>query len=518
MAGTEDTPVTSEYSFDVAHLRAGIKEQAVRSSGVTIASSAATFLIQMVGTIVLARLLTPSDFGLVTMVTTFSLLLQSVGVNGITEAIIQRESIDHVTVSTLFWLNGGISLVFTLLFMAASPLIALFYHEPRLVALTLVISLTILSFGLSTIHIALLKRHMKFTTVAVLTVGSRTVVMVSAIVMAWLGMKYWALAVSAIAGTVATTIGAWLACSWRPSSPAKRTNIASYVKFAAHTYGNFTLNYSCRNLDNLLVGKFIGLEPLGYYKKAYDLFALSANQLTSPLANVALAALSRFASERDKFLDYYLKSLSVIAFISMASGLVLTVAARDIILLILGPQWIKSAQIFMFFSPGVGVMLIYATHGWLHLSLGRADRWFRWGIVEFVVTASFFVIGLKFGAEGVAVAWTASFFVLVGPGLWYAGRPVDLKISAVLATVWRFFAAAVAAGGLSWFVLSGYGPTAAAFAGFPRVGRIAAASGMSLALYVGLTVALFGGPQPVARTLRLLRTMLPGSRSRKSAQ
>ncbi len=510
MADPEQSLSESGYSFDTGHLRADIKGRAVRSSAVTVLSSAASFLIQMVGTIVLARLLTPADFGLVTMVTTFSLLLQSVGFNGFPEAIIQRPSLDQVTVSTLFWLNGGINLVFTLLFVAAAPLVARFYNEPRLFWLTIFLSTTIIGAGLSTIHLALLKRTMRFTAVAVLNMGSRLVTMVISIALAWMGWKYWALAVSSLVGTVALTIGAWIYCRWRPGPLRKRTNVTSFVKFAAHTYGNFTLNYSCRNLDNLLVGKFIGLQPLGYYKKAYDLFALSANQLTSPLANVALAALSRFSDDHERFRQYYLNAVSMIAFLSMASGLVLTVAAKDIILLILGPQWMPSAQIFMFFGPGIGIMLVYTTHGWLHLSLGRADRWFRWGILEFVVTASLFIIGLKYGAPGVAVAWTVSFYVLTGPGLWYAGRPARLRISSVVGVIWRYFAAALGAGALTWFLLYRFAPGVRLYGRIPVFGRIVAASGLSILAYVGMTILLYMSLKPLTQAASLVRTMLPG--------
>jgi O-antigen/teichoic acid export membrane protein len=506
----------AEFSFSTDHLRADIKGRAIRGSGVTILSENVRILVRIISTMVLARLLAPSDFGLIAMVTTFSLLLQNFGVNGITEAIIQREDIDHRMISTLFWLNGGISLGLTLLFMAIAPLIVLFYKEPRLAWITIAISFSILASGLSTIHLALLTRNMQFSLLSGIRVISMLISVVIAVLMAWVGLKYWALVANTVALPLTMAICAWVFCKWRPGRAARHTGVFPMVKYALHTYGNFATHYFSRNLDNVLIGKSFGVQSLGYYKKAYDLFALSVDQLTAPLANVALATLSRFSHDLDKFRKYYLDTVSLIAFIGMALSLVLTVAARDIILVILGPQWVKSIGIFMLFGPGVGIMLIYSTHGWLHLSLGRADRWFRWGIFEFVATATLFVIGIRFGPSGVAVAWTVSFCVLTGPGLWYAGRPAELRISAIFSTIWRYLASAVITGLLSWFVLFTFPPTAGIYAGLNILFRICISFVLCLLLYVSLTIAFYQSVRPVTRLIALVREMLPARLRKRS--
>jgi O-antigen/teichoic acid export membrane protein len=505
----EKKTLRKPYSFDTNQLRTEIKKRAVKASGATFLSQAAAFLIQMTGTIVLARLLTPADFGLITMVTTFSLLLQNVGINGFTEAIIQRENISQSAINTLFWLNAGISLSITLLLIALAPIVAQFYGEPRLTLITVAISLSIISTGFSTIHLALLKRNMQFYITSFISVVSTFISVGVAILLAWAGLQYWALVASAIVSQLIMAIGAWIFCKWRPGRPSQWTNVTQMVKFALHTYGRFLLNYSSRNLDKLLVGKYLGIQPLGYYKKAYDLFALSAGQVTDPLANVALAALSRFSMDHDKFRRNYLNVIAKITFVSIALSLFLTITAKDIILLVLGPQWNKAAEIFMFFGPGIGLMIISATQGWLHLSLGRADRWFRWGILEFIVTATFFVVGLRFGPSGVAIAWTASFCVLTGPGLWYAGRPVQLKISALFSNIWRYFAAGFSAGLLSRFILYSLPVTAGIFSGLNLLLRIIVSFTICTSLYMLLTIVFYRSLKPVTQSISLAREMLP---------
>ena len=219
-------------------------------------------------------------------------------------------------------------------------------------------------------------------------------------------------------------IGAWVRCRWIPGLPRRVPGTGEMVRFALNIYGRFSFNYFARNADNLLVGWRFGSSALGFYKKAYDLFLLPAGQLSSPLTSVAVSALSRLHRGSEQYRRYFLRILAVTAFVGMGVGADLTLIGKDVILLVLGPAWAPAGRIFMFFGPGVGIMLIYNTHGWLHLSIGTAHRWFRWVVVEFVVTAALFLLGLHWGPAGIAGAWTLSFWILTIPAFWYAGNPI----------------------------------------------------------------------------------------------
>src|ERR1035441_4598677 len=134
-----------------------LRQLAVRGAGITLLSSGMALALQVVSTVVLARLLVPKDFGLVTMVTTFSLLLANFGFNGLTEAIVQREDIDHSLASTLFWINLVIGVLLTVGFAAAGSLLARFYHDAPVREVAVGISLTIFFTSVSVVHLALLK-------------------------------------------------------------------------------------------------------------------------------------------------------------------------------------------------------------------------------------------------------------------------------------------------------------------------------------------------------------------------
>src|SRR5260370_29051928 len=309
--------------------------------------------------------------------------------------------------------------------------------------------MTILATSISVVHLALLKRAMRFKQVSINDICARLAAVIVAIVLGWAGWGYWALVAGAVALPLSTTIGAFLLCRWIPGFPRWVQDTGSTVRFAIHTYGNFTINYFSRNTDNLLVGWRFDAQSLGFYKKAYDLFALSASQLVSSIAIVVVAALSRVHRDDAQSRRYLLGAVSVMAFVGMGLAAGLTLVGKDILRLLLGPGWEPAGRIFTFFAPGIGVMILYHTHGWIHLSIGRADRWFRWGIVEFIVTCLLFLAGLPWGPVGIAVAWTLSFWVLTIPAMWYAGRPIQLGIATVIAAIWKYLLASLLAGGAS---------------------------------------------------------------------
>jgi PST family polysaccharide transporter len=289
------------------------------------------------------------------------------------------------------------------------------------------------------------------------------------------------------------------------------------VRFAMSTYGRFIANYCTWNLDNLLVGWRFGPVSLGFYKKAYDLFSLPASQLVAPLTSVVVSTLSRLNRDSAQYRRYLLSALGLTAFVGMGVGADLTLVGRDVIRLLLGPGWEESGRIFTFLGPGIGAMLLYYTHGWVHLSIGRADRWLRWGIVEFTVTGLLFVAGLPWGPVGIAVAWTLSFWILTIPALWYAGRPIQLGIATVIAAVWKYLLASLLAGSASVVISRQLPSFVAASGSIVALAHIAMISALFGILYLGAVILLHRGCAPLYQVAGLLREMLPRGRVLRSS-
>ena len=491
----------------------GIARAAVRPAGITMLAQGLAFVVQLAATVVLTRLLVPSDFGLVTMVTTFSLLLASFGLNGFTEAILQRPEIDHSLASNLFWINLGAGLLLSLGFAAGGSLIARFYGEPRVANVALGLSLTIVFTSTSVLHLALLKRAMKFSAVSVNDIVARVVSVGVSIGLAVAGLGYWALVAGAVALPLSQSIGAWALCRWLPKFPRRAPGTMSMVRFAMNTYSHCVVNYFTKNTDNLLVGWRFNAQALGFYKKAYDLFALPANQLLSPIAAVVITTLSRLNGDRAEYRRGFLRGLSILAFVGMGLSAELTLIGKDFIRLLLGPGWDAAGRIFVFFGPGIGIMLIYGTHSWLHLSVGKADRWFRWGIIEFGVTALLFLLALPWGPLGIAAAWTTSFCMLMLPAFWYAGKPIGFGIAPLLSVLWKYALAALAAGCTAAAIVFQMQHLLARPGWTGALVRVVIVSFVFLALYLLAVVLLHGGNEPVRQITRLAPDLLPWGRS-----
>jgi PST family polysaccharide transporter len=285
------------------------------------------------------------------------------------------------------------------------------------------------------------------------------------------------------------------------------------VRFAASVYGQFSLRYATQNVDNLLVGWRLNAISLGFYKRAYDLFALSAAQLISPLNSVALASLSRLNHDPARFRRYLANSLGIIAFVGMAASADLTLVGRDVVRLVLGPQWSESSRIFALFGPGIGAMLLCGAVGWIHLAVGQPGRWLRWTLVELVLTVSLFLAALAWGPVGIAAAWSVSFWALLIPGFWYAGRPIGFGVSSLVAAVWKYAVAALVAGIATTALIRGtpfWGTPSGANA---ALAAIIIVSALFVTLYLGVVILLHWGWAPLRQLASLLQDLAPARRT-----
>jgi PST family polysaccharide transporter len=199
------------------------------------------------------------------------------------------------------------------------------------------------------------------------------------------------------------------------------------------------------------------------------------------------------------------------AFVGMGVGVILTLDGKDLIRVLLGPQWDETGRIFAYFGPGVGVMLLYGTHSWLHLSSGRPDRWLRWAVLEFAVTVSFVGLALPWGPVGIAVAWSASFWVLTIPALSYAGKPIGLGVGTMLTVIWRYVAASLLAGAATFAVVRTFIGFASLSTPWQTFGRIIIVSLLFVAMYLIAVIQLHGGLEPLTRLTGVVRDMT-GSR------
>ncbi len=424
-----------------------LKNKAIKSAGINLVSQALLFIVRIGGTILLARLTLPSDFGLVAMVTTILFILVNFGFNGFPEYIIQQNEITHKEVSTIFWLHALISVFLTISFISVSPLIASFFKEPILVKISIVMSITIIGEMLSTYHLALLQRIMDFKKIAMNALISTITSTSIALAIAYKGYGYWAIVTRQTLAIIIQMFVSWITCRWIPGLPGSLKSIAKSFKYALNIYGSFILSYFEQNIDKLILGKFFGSSILGNYDRAYQLSLSPVTQLIPPLSNVGLATLSKLKNDPVRFQKYYEKAILTVAMIGFFLSLSLTTLGDNIILLLLGSKWKDTGLIFTIFAPGLSSMIIYATNSWLHISLSKPNRMLYWNTSVVIIRALTIGISAIFGPLAVASSISILYYLLLVPSIWYAGRPINLKIYPIIIGLLKFLIPAI----LSYF-------------------------------------------------------------------
>jgi len=476
-----------------------VGKAAVRGGGWALLAQAVDSALRVVGSMTLARLLMPADFGLYAMVVSLTSGLLIFMDLGLPDAIIQSPTLTDRQASTLFWVNLGISVTVAGSLVAASPALRWFYREPRLVGLVAVWSFTIIFGALKAQHIALLKRAMLFRSVSKLSMIAAMISNAVAIALAWQGAGYWALVLREVMNQVVGAAGSWFLCRWRPGMPCRRSGIRSLLVFGGQAVASFIARRTTRNLDRTLLGWRFGPVVTGWYHTAFELSAMATSLMAEPLRNVAVSSLSRLREEPGRFREHFLKAIRLVAVPCFGATVVLVATGTELVEVFLGPRWQRSGEILRIVGLSSGVSAVYATSIWLHCSLGRADRMARWTILEGGVIVAGVSAGLRFGADGVAWGYTVSMWVLCVAGLWYAGRPVGLSLRVTLAALWTPAVAALAAGCFCWYVVLATGLAQG------RVARAVFFCTSFGAVYLWLIVMMGGGIGTVKSSLGFLK-------------
>jgi PST family polysaccharide transporter len=413
----------SDRLFDADHLKADLKVRTVRGGAVTFTAQFAKQFLSICSTVVLARLLTPQDFGLIAMVTAVTGFMVLFKDMGLAMATVQRAEIDNEKISTLFWINVAFSLITFALMSAFAPIIAWYYSEPRLVWITIGLSGGFIFSGLTIQHRALLKRQMRFVSLASIDIGSLILGIGVGIILSLIGAGYWALVFKQLTIALTTAAGSWILCPWYPGRPARISKVRSMLVFGGNLTGFNILNYFARNLDNLLIGRFFGAQQLGFYSRAYSLLLLPLHRVNAPVSAVAVPALSRLADSPQRYRQAYIRILEKIAVVTMPCVAFMIATSDWLVLLVLGPQWIEASRIFSWLAIVAFVQPIANTTGWLFITQDRTQQQLQWGFIGGILAIASIIGGLPWGPVGVAAFYSVSGLCVRAPLLfWFVGR------------------------------------------------------------------------------------------------
>jgi polysaccharide transporter, PST family len=475
----------------------GHGRKSLRGGAISVAARAFNAFLQVGTVVLLARLLTPEDYGLVAMVvalTGFAPVLVDLGTR---DAVVQRGNVTEAEVSALFWITVAVGCAMCMVVAVSAPLIARLYGEPRLSSITVVSSLTFLTSAISCQHHALLRRAMEFKKLAGIEIMSNVIGAGTALTMAYFGYGYWALVIRPI--VTASLLGAavWMATAWWPGAPRFSPAVGEMVRFGLNLTGFSLADFFGKTIDRVAIGLTEGPLRLGFYQKAFLVYD-NMLDLTISLHGVAVVSLSKVREDPTELKRLWSKGLSTLTFFAMPAFGGLAVIGQDLVVFLLGEKWFGAGAVLTILAIRGIPHVVERTLGWLHVAAGRADRWMRWGILATLVQVIALGCGLPFGTIGVAVAYTVAMFILFVPTIAYAGQPLGIKafdviravkgplISSTLSCAFCFF--------LRFYLLS-------SVSGTPRMFLLGS---IYVAIYFTMAVLLFQVREPLKTVFALI--------------
>jgi len=426
------------------------KQKSVRGGALSMFGQGVGMALQIGTTIILARLLLPTDYGLQSMVFTLTAFFSLFKDAGLSVATVQRETLTREHISTLFWINIGLGTLLTVIVAAAAPLLAVFYKEPRLLWLTVASASIFLFNSLSVQHRALLDRSMRFATNVKIDILCAVISAFIAIGMAALGCGYWSLICQNISLPLVGTIAVWIAMPWIPGKPRWTPELKSMVRFGGTVTLNSVVVYVAYNMEKILLGRYWGAAPLGIYGRAYQLATLPVQQLIGAVHTIAFSVLSRMQGEMERLQRAYLKSLSLIVSLTIPVVISSGLFSNEIVAVVLGPRWTESAPVLRLLSPTVMFLALVNPFSWFLSATGQVRRSLNTAFLICPVVILGIIVGLRYGPRGVAVGYSSAMVLLFVPIVAWATYGTGITARAYWNAVKRPLAAGFLGGFAGW--------------------------------------------------------------------
>lgn len=453
-----------------------LAHDAARGALFTLMAQGARIVLQLVSVVVLARLLSPHDFGMLAMVLVLVGLGEILRDFGLTSASIQAPQLSDGQRDNLFWLNSAIGLGLATAMVLASWALGSITGEPEIVGMAQWLSVLFLLNGLASQHRAGLMRQLRLRPLAIVDVAAAALALALAIAAAALGAGYWALVVQQLANGLIGLVGVLIAGRWLPGPYSRAHSVRTMVTFGGSLVASSLVQYAARQIDTVLVGLRFGTAPLGLYNRAYQLVMTPLGQVRSPLQSVALPLLSRLQQDAPRF-----ESAVVAAQLALGYALGLPLAllaglAEPVVAIMLGEPWLPASPLLrMFAIAGLLTTLAYVGY-WVYVARGLGGQLLRYTLVTAAIKIACIVVGSFFGIVGVAIAFAVHPAIAWPISLAWLSRVTPMPTRQLYLGAARIVAVASVAGVGAWAA----GQAVAAAGWWAQLG-VGAAAGLALA-------------------------------------
>lgn len=380
-----------------------------------LAKYSGIFISIIIGAI-LARLLTPDEFGIVALVTVFVSFFNLLSDFGIGPAVVQNQSLTDEDIQSIFSFSILIGIILAGIFFLIAPFIAKFYNKPELIQVSRVLSLSILFFSWQIIPYALFQKALKFKQIGLITLGVQLFSGIIAIILAYAGFSYYALVVQSILVSGITLVIFFILNPIKIAFKVQKKSIEKIIRFSSFQFMFNFINYFSRNADNILIGKFFSSSALGYYDKSYRLMMVPVQNLTHVITPVLMPVLSKFQDDKRMVVDAYSKVTKLLATIGFPLSVFLYFSASEIIYILYGAQWEQSIPIFKLLALTVGIQVVLSSTGSIFQAVNRTDLLFYSGLLSAIFMVGGICYGIFVGKSlesigyGLIVAFIINFF------------------------------------------------------------------------------------------------------------
>jgi PST family polysaccharide transporter len=478
-----------------------LARRSVRATVATSAAAALDFAIRLGSVAVLARLVSPSDFGIVMIAGAAVAVAEQFRDLGLPSATLQRPGLTAAEVTSLFWINAGAGALLALLLCISSPLLATVLDEPRLIPLTCAFSLTVFTGGLAVQHQALLGRQLLLGRLAAVRVAAGLLATGFSVWLAARGAGCWALLGREVTRSALLTAGTWWLLPWRPGAPGSLSAVRPHLRFGADVLGANLLGALAASSDRLILGRFGGPAAVGLYRQAVQLVSTPTDQLLGPLYQVAQPALSRVQREPERYQRAYGRLLTLVSLATIPISLLLAVFAEEATLVLLGPAWTEAVPVVRILCVAALFRQTVGSTALILLTRGDARACLRLAALNQILLLPALLLGATGGPAGVALAEVVVAILMILPRLRTACANSPVGIRFFLTTIARPLAAA----GLMTLGILAARPALEAFG--PGA-RLALGGGLGAAAFTLAWLALPGGRASVSGLLNELRTAL----------
>jgi PST family polysaccharide transporter len=488
---------------DPKPLDRSLASKTARGGAALVFSQLSKTFVHLVTIAVLARILAPSEFGLYTMTMAFVHFFMLLSCMGLAQASVQNPGIRNEEINALFWFNITLGLIVFLMVFTISPLVGTFYGEPRVGTLTRALSFAILIQVVSLQSRAQLERHFQFSKILAVELTGSLLASATAITLAIRGWGPGALVGQEMMFLGICSIGFISLSRWKPGPPVFGIKLTSYIRYGRGLTGSNLVNFLSRNLDNVLIGRAFGGAQLGFYQKAYSLALLPITQLNVPLSRVLLPALSQRKNNAAAFRAAYRTAIGCLSSISIPIIALMGVVSREIILVLLGEDWIQANTYFLALLPAAYVGAMNMGTGWVYTSFGHTGRQFQWSLINGAMMATGIFVASLHGVLTVALTVSGLFLVMRIPGVAYCFKGTPLGVWDFWTPVARQTLVCMIGAGATWLSLRTLQPEHTFLTTF----LFAALKGCAFLSYLLITDHIIPGAKIRAHILFILKKL-----------